>query len=212
MAVSELPHIDVVLLSHDHHADNLDDAGRELLATVGEVVTTSSGARRLGGATRGLKPWETINLEAGGKSVIEVTATPARHGPPLSRPIAGEVIGFAIRWLGQKHGSMWITGDSVPFRGMERVAQRLEVGLAIIHLGSVKFGITGPIRYSMTARESVGLSQRLGARTIVPVHYDGWSHFAEGRADLERELDMAPEDLRLKYRFLAMGIPSAVTA
>jgi hypothetical protein len=28
-----------------------------------------------------------------------VTATPARHGPPLSRPIAGDVVGSTLRWL-----------------------------------------------------------------------------------------------------------------
>ena len=32
--------IDAVLLSHDHHADNLDDAGRALLPSAGAVLTT----------------------------------------------------------------------------------------------------------------------------------------------------------------------------
>ncbi|WP_437982272.1 hypothetical protein [Sorangium sp. So ce117] len=41
---------DAVLLSHDHHADNLDLAGRALVADearVGRVVTTVPSARRL---------------------------------------------------------------------------------------------------------------------------------------------------------------------
>ena len=44
--------VDVVLLSHDHHADNLDDLGRALLPTAPTVVTTRSGARRLGSPGR----------------------------------------------------------------------------------------------------------------------------------------------------------------
>jgi hypothetical protein len=52
------------LLSHDHHGDNLDDAGRALLAVAGVVLTTTPGARRLGGNARGLQPWATIRLEA----------------------------------------------------------------------------------------------------------------------------------------------------
>ena len=80
--------VDVVLLSHDHHADNLDDAGRALLPSAGAVVTTRAGARRLGGAARGLAAWETTELSAPGRPTIRVTATPARHGPPLSRPVA----------------------------------------------------------------------------------------------------------------------------
>jgi hypothetical protein len=42
--------------------------------------------------------------------VAEITATPCRHGPPLSRPLAGDVIGFGLRWDGQEHGALWISG------------------------------------------------------------------------------------------------------
>jgi hypothetical protein len=35
---------DAVLLSHDHHSDNLDQAGRELLPEAGRVLTTIAGA------------------------------------------------------------------------------------------------------------------------------------------------------------------------
>src|SRR5438045_3135098 len=46
--------LDAVLLSHDQHADNLDAAGRGLLASAGRVLTTPKGARRLGGNAAGL--------------------------------------------------------------------------------------------------------------------------------------------------------------
>jgi len=51
--------IDAVLLTHEHHEDNLDPAGRTLLPGAGTVVTTVSGATTLGGGARGLAPWET---------------------------------------------------------------------------------------------------------------------------------------------------------
>src|SRR3954470_9040079 len=56
-ADSLLP-IDAVLLTHDHHEDNLDAAGRDLLASVDTVITTVAGAGRLGGSTRGLADWQ----------------------------------------------------------------------------------------------------------------------------------------------------------
>ena len=40
--------IDAVLLTHDHHGDNLDDAGRALLPSAGAVVTTVVGRAAAG--------------------------------------------------------------------------------------------------------------------------------------------------------------------
>src|SRR3954454_19637203 len=88
---SELGHIDAVLLTHDHHDDNLDPAGRALLPAAGAVITTVAGAKRLGDGARGLAPWETPRLEAPGRPPVDLMATACRHGPPLSRPVVGDV-------------------------------------------------------------------------------------------------------------------------
>jgi L-ascorbate metabolism protein UlaG (beta-lactamase superfamily) len=143
------------------------------------VLTTAAGAHRLGGNARGLQPWASTQLEAPAKPPIQVTATPCRHGPPLSRPIVGEVIGFALGWEGQAHGKLWITGDTVLYDGLRQVADRLRVDTALLHLGCVRFPVTGPVRYSMTAREAVELCGLVRPRTAIPVHYEGWSHSAK---------------------------------
>jgi hypothetical protein len=117
-----------------------------LLPTAGVVVTTVSGAGRLGGASRVLQPWATTRLEAPGKPTIEITATPCRHGPPLTHPLVRDVIGFALRWDGQEHGVFWISGDTVLYDGVREAAVRLEVNTALIHMGGVQFPVTGPLR------------------------------------------------------------------
>jgi len=208
MEAGALGPIDAVLLTHDHHGDNLDGAGRALLPSAGTVVTTVSGARRLGGGARGLAPWGTTTLEGAGRPSIEVTATPCRHGPPLSRPIVGDVVGFALRWEGQRHGALWISGDTVLYGGVRQVAGRIPVGLALLHLGGVRFPVTGPLRYTMTARDAVELLGAVRPHTAVPVHYEGWKHFQQPRPDIEREFASAPPAVRASIRWLPIGTPT----
>lgn len=206
----ELGVIDAVLLSHDQHGDNLDDAGRALLPQAGVVVTTRSGANRLGGSTRGLAAWETTGLEAAGRPTIEVTATPCRHGPAHAGLIIGDVIGFALRWEGQTGGVLWISGDTVLYDGVRGVADRLAVHTAVLHLGDVRFPVTGPVHYTLTAREAVELSDLISPRRIVPVHYEGWKHFKQGRAEVEREFARSRAALHAAVEWLPIGTPVAL--
>ncbi|MCW2635282.1 MAG: L-ascorbate metabolism protein UlaG, beta-lactamase superfamily [Blastococcus sp.] len=203
-AAEVLP-IDAVLLSHDSHGDNLDDAGRALLPSAGVVVTTPQAAARLGGAARGLRPWESTELTAPGRPTIRVTATPGRHGFPLLRPLTGAVTGFALQGDGQDE-ALWISGDTVPTAGVREVADRFQVDTAILHLGAVRFPVTGPLLYSMTAREGVELCRSMRPRIVVPVHYEGWTHFREGPNDIDRAFARASQEIRDSLRRPQLGV------
>ena len=202
--------IDAVLLSHDQHADNLDPAGRALLPAAGAVITTTTGAKRLGGNARGLAPWATTRLEDPGRPAIEITATPCRHGPAVGHVLSGPVVGFALRWEGQHGGVLWISGDTVLYDGVLEVADRLEVSVALLHLGGVRFPVTGPARYTMTAADAVELCEAVRPRITIPIHYEGWKHFQQGRSEIERELASAPADVRDSFRWLEIGAPTEV--
>src|SRR4051812_26799961 len=62
VAADALGAIDAVLLSHDHHFDNLDRAGRAMLARANRTLTPTVAAERLGGNAVGLAPWQTTEL------------------------------------------------------------------------------------------------------------------------------------------------------
>ena len=138
--------------------------------------------------------------------------TVCRHGPTLSHPLVGDVVGFALRWDGQEHGVLWISGDTVLYDGVREVAGRLEVGLALVHVGGVQFGVTGPVHYTMTGDDAVELVGLVRPHTAVPVHYEGWSHFKDGREGVERALAAAPEDVRDRFRWVPMGEAVELTA
>ncbi|HEY4289903.1 MAG TPA: MBL fold metallo-hydrolase [Puia sp.] len=79
-AVSDIGRIDLILLSHDQHWDNLDHAGRKLIASGIPTLTTVVGSQRLGGHVKGLLPWDQFVFSGSEGESILITATPARHG------------------------------------------------------------------------------------------------------------------------------------
>ena len=87
---------------------------------------------------------------------------------------------------------MWVTGDTVLTSEVRRVPERLQVGTVVLHLGGVRFPTTGPLRYTMTVVDGRELCRELRPRTVLPVHHEGWSHFLDSAAALERP-ELAPD-------------------
>jgi L-ascorbate metabolism protein UlaG (beta-lactamase superfamily) len=100
---------------------------------------------------------------------------------------------------------LWISGDTVLFDGVREVANRIRVDTAVLHLGGVRFPITGGLHYSLTAKKAVEVVDLVRPQTVVPVHYEGWKHFRQGRDVVERELEKASDDVRKRFRWLPIG-------
>ncbi|MFE0629428.1 MBL fold metallo-hydrolase [Streptomyces sp. NPDC058864] len=187
-APAELGPIDVVLLSHDEHPDNLDTSGRALLADVPLTLTTPSGGERLGQKARGLADWETVELERPGGGTVAVTAVPAIHGPGAREevePFTGQVVGFVL--TGEGLPTVYVSGDNASLGAVEEIAGRFApVDTAILFAGAPRFPMLFDgnliVLDSVQAAEAARI---LDARRVVPVHHDSWAHFTEGREDLE---------------------------
>ncbi len=208
----ELGKLDMVLVTHDQHGDNLDHLGRELLThdDVARVITTMPGRRRLSKRRRrdrdglysrrtglglgdklvGLRPWDETTLDLGGRS-LRIVATPAKHGPSAT-PKVRQVLGFALHGPGLP--CIFISGDTVWFKHIEQLRRDLDVAgvppidVALIHCGAVQFPdhpLVGRARFTFDAADAVRMARDLSPRFVVPVHYDGWEHFGQPRAEAE---------------------------
>lgn len=182
LSPAALPEIDAVLLSHDHHRDNLDDAGREFTKRAHGVLTTTAGAARLGPPARGLNPGDTVTLAGSDGRSLRITATPARHGPPGGD--RGPVIGFILEPTGAGSGCVYVSGDTVWYEDVAQLAQRYPVKLAVLFLGAAKVAPAGPSHLTFTAAEAVEAARVFRDAAIIPVHFEGWAHFTESRAEI----------------------------
>ena len=193
--------VDAVLLSHDQHADNLDRSGRDFLSRAPRVFTTLAGAKRLGGHAEGLAPWQTVTLTGPNGRSIDVTAAPARHGPAGIEPLAGDVIGFVLTISDRETRPIYITGDTVWYDGVAEVARRFKAGIVLLFAGAAQ--TRGPFHLTMDTNDAIETAQAFPDAVIVPVHYEGWTHFRQSGTDLQKSFDALGFGSRL--RLLTLG-------
>lgn len=187
--------IDIVLLSHDQHFDNLDKAGRELLQTVSRTYTTEEGAARLQGASIGLAPWQSDTVVTPDGTILEITATPARHGPAGTEKIQGDVIGFLLSIKGEPGADIYLTGDTVYYAGIAEVADRYKPAYVFIFAGAAQ--TRGPFNVTMGTNDAMDTALAFPDATIIPLHYEGWKHYTQNEKDLQRSYQVIGIDPRL---------------
>ncbi|HEX5501648.1 MAG TPA: MBL fold metallo-hydrolase [Thermomicrobiales bacterium] len=182
--------VDAVLLSHDQHADNLDPAGRAVVAAAPLTLTTPVAAERLGGTARGLENWQRATLPRPDGGSLEVTAVPAQHGPPGCEPITGAVTGFVLGGPGLP--AIYVGGDNASLDVVREIRARMgEVELAVLFAGAARTSLFEGAPLTLTAADAAEAARILGARWVVPLHTRGWGHFSEGPDDVRRAFDAA---------------------
>jgi L-ascorbate metabolism protein UlaG (beta-lactamase superfamily) len=207
LAIDDLGRIDAVLLSHDHHFDNLDRSGRAALAHVDRVLTTTAGAERLGPPAIGLAPWQERTIAAPNGKTVRVTATPARHGPEGGD--RGPVIGFVLAMDDDASGPVYVTGDTVWYEGIAEVSRRFpSTRVVVAFMGAANVAVAGPDPLTLTAADGVKVARAFPDAVIAPVHFEGWAHFTEGKDEVEQAFRAAGLEARL--RWLTPGVATAL--
>lgn len=186
----EVGKIDVVLLSHDHHADNLDRSGRAFLARVPAVLTTVSGAQRLGAGATPLPLWAHVDVPRPDGGILRITAVPAQHGPDGTEGLIGEVTGFVLS--GEGLPMIYVSGDNASLDVVRAVVARLgPMDIAVLFAGAAQSPALGDAYLTLTGHMAAEAAQILNARRVLPVHVDSWAHFSEGSEAVRRAFDDA---------------------
>ncbi|MEQ4715062.1 MBL fold metallo-hydrolase [Nonomuraea sp. B19D2] len=189
--VSSLGPVDAVLLSHDQHPDNLDKAGRDYLASVPLILSTGSAAARLGGSVRALPNWTSVTVGDG----LRVTGVPAQHGPDGTGHLVGEVTGFVLS--GEGLPTVYVSGDNASLDVVREVAGRVgPVDVALLFAGGARTPLVDGY-LTLTSDDAVAAAEILDARYVVPLHFEHWAHFTQGRETVEKAFAGFGDRLRL---------------
>ena len=202
--------VDLVLLSHDQHKDNLDNTGRAFIRSVKQVVSTPGAVERLAqGNVTGLNEWETVHIATDKVPGLRITATPCQHAPTHEQTkISGHVIGFMIEWEGQQNGTLYVSGDTVYFDGIEEIAKRFKVHTAVLHVGKAGFPAINYMPLTFTTEMAIQTVRLMNVVKFIPTHFQGWTHFNEQPEYLYDQVTHS--DIKEKLVWLQPGSPTVI--
>ncbi|KAE8143969.1 Zn-dependent hydrolases of the beta-lactamase protein [Aspergillus pseudotamarii] len=187
----QIPPIDAVLLSHEDHPDNLDPIARMRFLDGRKVLTTPAGTDALQPrpGVQAMENWKTVSLELNGQ-VWNFTGTPCQHMP------GGQVTGFIITGPGfgstdGRPNAIWYSGDTLYLPELARMREQFHIKVAVLNMGAAYLisDVGEPYRIIMNGTEVARTFQDVGAEILVPLHYDSFSHFPEGKDDARRDFE-----------------------
>ncbi|KAK0455610.1 putative Zn-dependent hydrolases of the beta-lactamase protein [Desarmillaria tabescens] len=194
LGLHDLPPIEGVFLSHEDHPDNLDELGRRLLDGR-KVITTMDGTKQLHPrpGVRGIRPWETVLLEVGGKG--ECT------GFILTAPEFGSTDGLP--------NAIYFSGDTVYIEELAEMCNKFHIVVAVLNLGAAKAPLPdGPLQITMDGKQAARLFREIKADILVPMHYESWNHFTQFGKELAKVFE--EEGIQDKVCWLTPGVSKKV--
>jgi len=202
LPATQLPRVDAVLLSHDQHPDNLDTSGRAYVADAPLTLSTASAHHRIGTPVRALPAWQHTDLPRPDGGTLRITAVPAQHGPDGSEPLVGEVTGFVLS--GEGLPKVYVSGDNASLDVVRTIADRLgPFDVAVLFAGAARTPLVPDAPLTLTSEAAAQAAEILGARHVVPLHFEHWGHFTEDGPTLTKAF--AEAGLTDRLHLLAPG-------
>jgi L-ascorbate metabolism protein UlaG (beta-lactamase superfamily) len=165
---------DLVAVTHGH-----DDHLGETVALAKKTIAISEIAKYL--KSRGL-PVEGMNI--GGTIIIDgvsFTMTPAVHSSWIEEAgtgyCGGTAAGFVIGMDGIK---VYHAGDTGLFSDMKLIGDLYHPDVALLPIGG---------RYTMGTAEAMMAAQFIGAKVVIPIHYNTWDKIAADPQPFKRAIE-----------------------
>lgn len=154
---------DFILVSHAH-GDHIGDAGAIAARTGAEVVGTPEVLALLG---RQVDAMKLHGMNLGGSTTLpfgKVRLTLAQHSAGVAGGIA---CGFVVYFGGSV---IYFAGDTALFSDMQLIGRKDAIDYALLPIGDY---------YTMGLEDAALAAQWLGARHVIPMHYDTWPVIAQ---------------------------------
>lgn len=113
-----------------------------------------------------------------------MTAVHAQHGPDGSDEIQGPVLGFVLSAPGADR--VYVSGDNASRDVVRAIVQRTgELPVAILNAGAVQLPKFDRAYLTLSADHAADVTNILGARKVIPLHFEGWAHVTQGADELK---------------------------
>lgn len=202
MDISELPPLDLVMLSH-YHGDHFDQIAEARLDKNVPIITTTHAAAALSAKgftkARALETWETLEVVKG-EARLRISSMPGKHGPGpmnyLLPPVMGSMLDFQSP-TGGRALRLYITGDTLLHEDLREIPRRYpDVDLMLIHLGGTR--ILG-LMLTMDAEQGLEMVRLIKPQVAVPIHYNDYPVFKSRLSDFVEAINAAGLGDRIVY-------------
>ena len=176
---------DIVAITHGHR-DHLGEAValKKPVVAIGEIACY---LQAQGLPAEGMNIGGTITV--GG---VSFTMTPAVHSAGIDSAAGslpgGAAAGYVIRMDGV---SVYHAGDTALFSDMKLIGELYHPDIALLPIGG---------RYTMGTREAMMAANFVGAKIVIPIHYNTWDRIAADpvpfKTALERTTDLTVKILK----------------
>lgn len=195
----DLPRIDLVLITHAHHDHLHVPSLRKVAAAQPIIVPEGVGSlvKNCGfGRVVELKHWQSATL-----ADLRITLTPARHWG--ARMIHDTHRGFGGYLISAPEHTLYHCGDSAMFDGFTEIGKRASIDLALMPIGAYEPPSGRPVH--MNPEEALDAFEMVGARHMVPMHFDTYPLSGEPLHEPAQRLMHAVSQRELQQRVSLLG-------